>query len=132
MGESKFKASPGKTARPYLKNKQTNKRTGGMAQVVQYLHIKCGPEFNPWYCRKGRKGEEGWGERERERERERGRKEEGEMEEREGKEREKKRMSQVACVAFFVYLADWLILETQCHYVARLALNSWTQAILLP
>jgi hypothetical protein len=33
--------------RPYLEKKQSQKRTGGMAQGV-------GPEFKPQYCKKNR------------------------------------------------------------------------------
>jgi hypothetical protein len=37
--------APGKNVRPYLKKKKPEKRTGGMAQVVEGL----GPEFTPHY-----------------------------------------------------------------------------------
>jgi hypothetical protein len=46
VGESQFKASPGKVSRtPYLKKKfekmKENRRTGGLAQVVEHLPNKC-------------------------------------------------------------------------------------------
>jgi hypothetical protein len=43
--ESQYEASLGKSGRPSLKNKQKNKRAGGMAQVVEHLPSKHDPEF---------------------------------------------------------------------------------------
>jgi hypothetical protein len=47
MGGSWFKASVGKSMKPYLKNKRKRKKTGAMAQVVENLLSKHEAELNP-------------------------------------------------------------------------------------